>query len=663
MKRNCICCLLSATMIAVTCCISAASVSAEKPLISAALSEEQEPAVTQPVDWSKVDPAVTQPVSTVVADPKALYGLKAEPSEVSLNVGEKQKLKFTWDGDVYRTDNIRYEIDRREQEIASVSKNGLIEALSEGTATVTVYASLDSKKITLGPSDYGTRTVEVKVTVTDPALSDSQRAALQKLKTIEQYRTYLRERAVIRGQIAPDAPRFTMDEVNKLIEESASFSELYDKIRAAQKYPDVYEDIEQTYADYWFNNRGTEGIAVLPYLERVYYFRLDDDGYCHEGGGMIYPERDELSKLEKPELDRNFRDFNETYGGTYTPAPQEQLYGLTLELPSDTLHPGEVCQLLASWNEDCYLEHPVIQSNNNDIALVFHEGLLFARDPERTTVWVKAKLNPEKVTLAEGDDGVRTVRRTITVTDKTDLTDVQKAALEPISQKELYGDRFPRAKAVIKGFLAADAPRLTPDAVSQMLEASDNVNVFMKKLTDAQPYPDWYGGSGITRCEYWLDDKGTEKISVDIGNYPDRVWYSKLRTDGSIQTSQELYPAKQEPVTYADGQSFDPVYRLFNDDTGTPKPGDVNCDGSCDVADAVLVARFAVADQDAVITDQGKVNADVVHDGNVDGEDAVKILQYIAKKISYEEFAAGIDPYIVPIDFSVAGLGVPPEKP
>ena len=124
----------------------------------------------------------------------------------------------------------------------------MIEALSEGTATVTVYASLDSKKITLGPSDYGTRTVEVSVTVTDPALSDAQRAALQKLKTIEQYRTYPRERAVIRGQIAPDAPRFTMDAVNKLIEESASFSELYDKIKAAQKYPDLYDDIEVTSA-------------------------------------------------------------------------------------------------------------------------------------------------------------------------------------------------------------------------------------------------------------------------------------------------------------------------------------------------------------------------------------------------------------------------------
>ena len=90
--------------------------------------------------------------------------------------------------------------------------------------------------------------------------------------------------------------------------------------------------------------------------------------------------------------------------------------------------------------------------------------------------------------------------------------------------------------------------------------------------------------------------------------------------------------------------------------------GDANCDGFCDVADAVLIARFANEDKEAVITDKGKQNADVTHDGDIDGQDAARILQYIAKKIGYDELAAGIDPYIVPIDFSVAGLGVP-EKP
>ncbi|MBR3418735.1 MAG: dockerin type I repeat-containing protein [Oscillospiraceae bacterium] len=67
--------------------------------------------------------------------------------------------------------------------------------------------------------------------------------------------------------------------------------------------------------------------------------------------------------------------------------------------------------------------------------------------------------------------------------------------------------------------------------------------------------------------------------------------------------------------------------------------GDANCDGSVDVADAVLIARFANEDKEAVITDLGKMFADVTNDGNVDGQDAERILQYIAKKITLEDLA------------------------
>ena len=67
--------------------------------------------------------------------------------------------------------------------------------------------------------------------------------------------------------------------------------------------------------------------------------------------------------------------------------------------------------------------------------------------------------------------------------------------------------------------------------------------------------------------------------------------------------------------------------------------GDVNLDCSVDVADAVLIARFAAEDREATMTDQGRQNADVTHDGNVDGQDTTKILQYIAKQISLEDLA------------------------
>ncbi len=61
--------------------------------------------------------------------------------------------------------------------------------------------------------------------------------------------------------------------------------------------------------------------------------------------------------------------------------------------------------------------------------------------------------------------------------------------------------------------------------------------------------------------------------------------------------------------------------------------GDANCDGAVDVADAVLVMRYAVADREAVISEQGLKNADTDKNGNTDSDDATNILLHIAKKI------------------------------
>lgn len=59
--------------------------------------------------------------------------------------------------------------------------------------------------------------------------------------------------------------------------------------------------------------------------------------------------------------------------------------------------------------------------------------------------------------------------------------------------------------------------------------------------------------------------------------------------------------------------------------------GDVTLDCAVDVSDAVLTARFCAEDREAVITDQGKQNADVNHDGNIDLTDVTAILRKIAK--------------------------------
>lgn len=67
--------------------------------------------------------------------------------------------------------------------------------------------------------------------------------------------------------------------------------------------------------------------------------------------------------------------------------------------------------------------------------------------------------------------------------------------------------------------------------------------------------------------------------------------------------------------------------------------GDADCSGNVDVSDCVLISRFAVEDAKAIITDTGKANADVTHDGYVRADDVIRILRYIAKQITAADLA------------------------
>ena len=71
--------------------------------------------------------------------------------------------------------------------------------------------------------------------------------------------------------------------------------------------------------------------------------------------------------------------------------------------------------------------------------------------------------------------------------------------------------------------------------------------------------------------------------------------------------------------------------------SGNVKWGDADCSGTVDISDAVLVARFTAEDQDAVISEQGKTNADVSHKDGIDSNDVLMILKYIARLLTYSD--------------------------
>ena len=300
------------------------------------------------------------------------------------------------------------------------------------------------------------------------------------------------------------------------------------------------------------------------------------------------------------------------------------LYGLTLNLPADTLYVGETRQILANWDGDCYLTEPlVIQSENNDIATVYRDGHIFANKPGTASLYIKAKLDPEKVNLAPNDDGIRTVTATVTVVDAPNLTDEQQAALERTESKEEGSAcQFPRTKAEIKRLPSTDAPRLTLDTVNQMIAESDSFETLFRKITDAQPYPDYYGGSGFTSVLYCLNDNGTERIRVmlDCGQPPHQIIYERLDQNGIAEESCYLYPESQvNEVIFTDPNPVlkDWFYSTMNDIPRGILEGDVTNDGKVNVADAIYLQKWLLCEQDtqeingetADMNQDGKLNA------------------------------------------------------
>jgi len=117
------------------------------------------------------------------------------------------------------------------------------------------------------------------------------------------------------------------------------------------------------------------------------------------------------------------------------------------------------------------------------------------------------------VTTTDITGTTQTTTVPLETTTTTVTPDETQMALDKLTQKEnrLFGE-FQRERAVLLGELSPDAPRLTLDEAVEIIESSGSFAEICRKLHEAQPLVDYIGGSGITRLEYWFDDKGAQKI-------------------------------------------------------------------------------------------------------------------------------------------------------
>ena len=115
----------------------------------------------------------------------------------------------------------------------------------------------------------------------------------------------------------------------------------------------------------------------------------------------------------------------------------------------------------------------------------------------------------------------------------------------------------------------------------------------------------------------------------------DGVSYKSNNTDVAIVSKTGVITA------LSDGNAIITVYNSDGDavqikvtvgESSMPEADWGNADekNGVTVSDAVLVARIAANDKTAAITDQGRLNADITHDGKIDVNDLTKLLKFLS---------------------------------
>ncbi len=145
---------------------------------------------------------------------------------------------------------------------------------------------------------------------------------------------------------------------------------------------------------------------------------------------------------------------------------------------------------------------------------------------------------------------------------------------------------------------------------------------------------------GTQHQDKWTADSssGTAKIEFDVPSglrtVQFQIWWPTTATIESavLTMSSGTIVSSEEETTTTSSSS-----RPNNDNYFR---GDVDCNGTVNVLDAVMLARIAAEDTDTGVSDQGKRNAETTGDSSVNNADLSKLLKYLANILSERQFNA-----------------------
>lgn len=174
----------------------------------------------------------------------------------------------------------------------------------------------------------------------------------------------------------------------------------------------------------------------------------------------------------------------------------------------------------------------------------------------------KPLYSEEKAETTATTATTETTTTTATVTSDA-LSEEQAKALAELAEKEhgVFGE-FERARASILNKIPEDASRMTLEEAKEFVNSSDSFKEIYDKLSASQPYPDFIGGSGVTKVEYWFDDKGKEKILLILEQ--EDVIYVDCTKQGDVSKWERLYPVSGVEDANIKDSNLAGTYKIYN---------------------------------------------------------------------------------------------------
>ena len=418
-------------------------------------------------------PAITEPIENPSSTEVVASDFSVEPSVCNLTVGESCNLNVKFDKEGYDTEHIEYQ--SADESIATVSKYGLVTAISAGETCIRIFV--------FDEADNPVKTIPIPVVIApDDTMSTEQQEQLAALKEkgSHLFGEFIREEKIILGELPPDTARLCFDDVQEILANNTDFQNIYESLLSIAKYPDFVGGSGVTLVEFWLDDYGTEKILLILEQEDVISVKCNADGN------------------------------------------------------------------ISDWKP------------------------LYSEEKAETTATTATTETTATTATTE------TTTTTATVTSDA-LSEEQAKALAELAEKEhgVFGE-FERARASILNKIPEDASRMTLEEAKEFVNSSDSFKEIYDKLSASQPYPDFIGGSGVTKVEYWFDDKGKEKILLILEQ--EDVIYVDCTKQGDVSKWERLYPVSDVENSNIKDSNLAGTYKIYNgiEDTVTTESTTTN---------------------------------------------------------------------------------------